>query len=160
MIGSGPLLHECRELTRSLGISHAVTFLDDQPHTVVQDEMRRSLCFVQHSMVAPSGDSEGTPVSIIEAGASGLPVIATQHAGIPDVVLDGRTGFLVREGDVESMAERMLVLLKDVQLAGRMGKAARIHIQENFASEQRLGRLWQIIEESKASYAARLRGAR
>ena len=64
-----------------------MTFLGAQPHNVIQDEMRKARGFVQHSIEAPSGDSEGMPVSIIEAGVSGLPVVATRHAGIPDARL-------------------------------------------------------------------------
>src|SRR5438132_3366189 len=115
--------------------------------------MRRARCFVQHSIVAPSGDSEGTPVSILEAGATGLPVVSTRHAGIPDVVIEGETGFLVDEGDVHGMAEYMLRMIKEPELAGRMGAVAQKHIQENFSRARSLNRLWSIIEsciEAKA----------
>jgi len=61
MVGDGPLLQECRRLTRELLIEAAVTFLGTQPPSVVQEEMRRARCFVQHSVEASPGDCEGTP---------------------------------------------------------------------------------------------------
>src|SRR5262249_50305874 len=65
MIGNGPLLDACRDLARGLGVESAVTFLGAQPHGVIQEEMRRARAFVQHSVEAPSGDSEGTPTAIL-----------------------------------------------------------------------------------------------
>jgi glycosyltransferase involved in cell wall biosynthesis len=56
---------------------------------------------------------------------TGIPVVSTQHAGIPDVVVDGETGYLVDEGDADGMSGRMLQLVRDPELAGRMGRAAR-----------------------------------
>jgi glycosyltransferase involved in cell wall biosynthesis len=146
MIGEGALLDTCRQLAQKLGIAEAATFLEAQVHSVVEQEMSLARCFVQHSVVAPSGDSEGTPVAILEAGATGLPVVATRHAGIPDAVVDGRTGFLVDEYDVEGMAERMLCLAKDPVLARRMGEQAREHIVGHFSMDQSLARLWDVID--------------
>jgi glycosyltransferase involved in cell wall biosynthesis len=148
MVGDGPLLDRCCELAVELGVADGVTFLGAQPHAVVREEMRRARCFVQHSVVAASGDSEGTPVSVLEAGASGLPVISTRHAGISDVVAEGETGFLVDEHDVASMASYMVRLAKDPALAGKLGQAARLRIQASFSKEQSFGRLWTIIESS------------
>src|SRR6266850_2559879 len=100
MIGDGPLLDKCRELAVELNVQDVVTFLGAQSPAAVQAEMRSARCFVQHSMEAANGDCEGTPVGILEAGASGLPVVSTRHAGIPDVVIEGETGFLSAEKDV------------------------------------------------------------
>jgi colanic acid/amylovoran biosynthesis glycosyltransferase len=148
MIGEGPLLNDCRELAETLGVVEAVTFLGVQSPAIVQEEMRRARCFVQHSMEAPNGDCEGLPVGILEAGASGLPVVATRHAGIPDVVIDGETGFLVAEGDVSGMAERMLDLIRLPGLAGQLGQSARKRIQGHFSKERSIGQLWSIIQSS------------
>jgi colanic acid/amylovoran biosynthesis glycosyltransferase len=146
IIGDGPLLADCRVLTSELGIEGGVTFMGAQPATVVREEMRRARCFVQHSVEAPSGDSEGTPVSIIEAGATGLPVVSTRHAGIPGVVVDGETGFLVAEHDVEAMAQRMLDVARDPELAGRLGRAARRRVEAYFSIEGSVAELWKIIQ--------------
>jgi colanic acid/amylovoran biosynthesis glycosyltransferase len=148
MVGDGPLLDRCRELAIELGIPDSVSFLGAQPHSVVQEEMRRARCFVQHSVVAASGDSEGMPVSILEAGASGLPVVSTRHAGIPDAVAEGETGFLVDEHDVAGMASHMLRVARDPALAGQLGRAAQRRIQASFSRDRSLSRLWTIIESS------------
>jgi glycosyltransferase involved in cell wall biosynthesis len=146
MVGDGPLLDECKRLARDLGIGDAVTFLGAQPHQVVRDEMRRARCFVQHSVEAESGDCEGTPVAIMEAGASSLPVVSTRHGGITDVVVEGETGLLVDEHDVNGMAKHMLSLAQDSELAARLGAAARARIEREFSMEWSIGRLWHIIE--------------
>jgi glycosyltransferase involved in cell wall biosynthesis len=146
MIGDGSMLAECRRLARDLGVAEAVTFLGPQPASVVQAEMRRARCLVQHSVVAPSGDAEGTPISIIEAGATGLPVVSTCHAGIPDIVVEGVTGFLVPERDVEGMSARMLQIARDPELAGRLGQTARLRIERHFSIEKSIDRLWRILQ--------------
>jgi colanic acid/amylovoran biosynthesis glycosyltransferase len=146
MIGEGPLLEECQKLVTDLGIGNAVVFLGGQSHAVISDEMQQTRCFVQHSVVSPTGDQEGTPVAILEAGATGLAVVSTRHAGIPDVVIEGETGFLVDEHDEVSMAQHMLRLAQEPELAGKMGEAARTHVRQNFSREERLGNLWKIID--------------
>lgn len=145
MIGDGPQFEESRVLAEQLGIVEKVEFLGARSHDEVSTAMRSARCFVQHSRVAADGDSEGTPVAIIEAQAAGLPVVATRHAGIPDVVVEGQTGFLVAEGDVEGMAGAMLRLATDAELAGKMGAAARRHVLTNFTAAQSLAGLWRII---------------
>ena len=126
--------------------SHAIEFLGAQNHSVVEREMQNARCFVQHSVVAPSGDCEGTPVSILEAGATGLPVVSTRHAGIPDVVIEGQTGFLVDEGDQSGMSHWMSQFAEQPELARTMGSAARDHITRNFSKQHRISSLWKIIE--------------
>lgn len=146
LAGFGPLLDTCRTLTTNLGVASAVTFLGTRNQAQVQEEMRAARCFVQHSVVAANGDAEGTPVSILEAGASGLPVVATHHAGIPDVIVDGQTGFLVAERDVDAMAERMGRLADDPRLAAALGRAGRQRIEEKFSLPDSITRLAQILE--------------
>lgn len=148
LIGDGPLMGPCRDVASALQLGDSVTFLGAQPHHVVRDEMQRARCFAQHSIVALNGDSEGTPVAVMEAGASGLPVVSTRHAGIGDVVVDGTTGFLVNEHDVTGMARALVRLLNDPALAGRMGCAGRAHVQAHFALDDRIAHLWQIIESA------------
>jgi colanic acid/amylovoran biosynthesis glycosyltransferase len=150
MIGDGMLRGSCGDLVSALGLDDAVTFLGHQPHEAIAAEMRLARCFVQHSLIAANGDSEGTPNSILEAGASGLPVISTRHAGIPDVVIEGRSGFLVEERDVRGMADAWLKVIDDPALAGSMGCEARRHISASFAIDSRLGQLWSIIAGAAA----------
>jgi glycosyltransferase involved in cell wall biosynthesis len=110
---------------------------------------------VQHSVRTSYGDSEGTPVAILEAGATGIPVVATRHAGIKDVVIEDKTGFLVDEGDIEGMAGCMLRLAKEPPLASGMGRAARERICREFSMEQSIRNLLKIIETAIQSYKNR-----
>jgi glycosyltransferase involved in cell wall biosynthesis len=153
MIGEGPLRPACEQIAQAVGVGHAVTFLGGQSHQVVAEEMRRARAFLQHSIQASDGDSEGTPVAILEAQASGLPVIATRHAGIPDVVLDSRTGFLLAEGDVSGMAEKIERLGQDGDLATELGAAGRSHVLQCFTMERSVASLWRIIEQAIAKRA-------
>lgn len=146
MIGQGPLLDACKDLSIALGIEDSVSFSGTQPHRVVREAMREASIFVQHSLTAQSGDSEGSPVAIAEAGASGLPVVSTRHAGIPDIVLDEQTGFLVNERSVHDMAERMLQLANDTDLVASMGWNARERIASHFSMKKSINRLCGILE--------------
>jgi glycosyltransferase involved in cell wall biosynthesis len=110
--------------------------------------MRRARCFVQHSLRAADGDSEGTPVAILEASSCGLPVVSTLHAGIIEAVRDGESGFLVDEGDVDGMAAHMLRLVREPELAAKMGAAGRQHIEANYSSDKSLGRLRLVLQEA------------
>jgi glycosyltransferase involved in cell wall biosynthesis len=125
MVGTGPLLVEARHLVEALDLDGVVTLAGSRSQQAVAGMMRQVRAFVQHSLVAPDGDSEGSPVAVMEAQLSGLPVVATLHGGIPEVVEEGVTGFLVPEGDVEAMAAAMARLAADPALAGRMGMAGR-----------------------------------
>lgn len=132
MIGDGDLLPECARLVDALGLKASVQFLGAVPHEQVKEEMTRANVFVQHSRTAPDGDEEGTPVTLMEAGATGLPVVSTYHAGIPDLVIDGVTGLLVEENDVEGMAGSMMRLVEDEDLRDRLGKAAAARVRFYF----------------------------
>ena len=148
MIGDGRIRGVCQDLAQGLGVGEAVTFLGAQPHEVVAEEMRRARAFVQHSVVASDGNSETMPNAILEASASGLPVVATRHAGIPEVVVDGETGFLVEERDLEGMARQMARLVLEPGLAAELGRAGRRRMQESFSIDSRIARLWEIIRAS------------
>jgi len=73
-------------------------------------------------------------------------VISTRHAGIPDMVIEGETGLLVDEGDVEGMARHMLRVAQDPALAARLGKAASKRIEDHFSLEGTISALWEVIE--------------
>lgn len=143
MVGDGPLLSEARRLLRELGLERMVSLAGPEPQERVATLLRGARAFVQHSMVAPDGDSEGCPVAVLEAQLSGLPVVATRHGGIPEVVQDGVAGLLVPEGDVEGMASAMARLAADPSLAGRMGAAGRQRAASCFTVRHH----WTQVEE-------------
>ncbi|MGH7871052.1 MAG: glycosyltransferase, partial [Candidatus Binatia bacterium] len=146
MVGAGPLHDVCCKLIKALRIEHAVELGGIANHDTVAALMQGARVFVQHSLVPLSGDTEGTPVAILEAGAAGLPVVSTHHAGISDVVIHGKTGFLVDEGDIQAMADYIYQLLTDPDLASIMGHNAREHVRANFTMQRSIGQLRNILE--------------
>jgi colanic acid/amylovoran biosynthesis glycosyltransferase len=143
--GKGELFEVCYNLIRYLKIENSVFLPGILSKEQFENYLTSSLAFVQHSVTALSGDQEGTPVAILEASAAGLPVIATFHAGIPDVILDGETGLLVEEHNVEGMTEKMLLLLENKELAMRMGEKGKDRIRSNFTMERHLRTIDDLI---------------
>lgn len=148
MIGSGELLPICRHLTKFWGIEKNVVF----PGILSTDKIKLvfsdSLAFIQHSITASNGDSEGTPVAILEASAASLPVVATKHAGINDVIIHEKTGFLVEEQDVENMAAYMIKLIENSEMAIEMGRRGRKNISENYTLQEHLNKIETILRQS------------
>jgi glycosyltransferase involved in cell wall biosynthesis len=150
MLGDGPLLGPCQRMAVALGLQDAVRFPGAQPPETVAASLRQARAFVQHSVTARDGDAEGTPVAVIEASSTGLPVVSTRHGGIPDVVTDGESGYLVDPGDAPAMAERMLRLAREPALASRLGASGRRRVQAGFTMERSLAGLWAILEAARA----------
>jgi len=132
MIGGGELFESTRALVKTLGLTDVITFPGVQSSEEIIRRLHYSRMYVQHSLRPASGDSEGTPVSILEACACGLPVVSTRHAGIKDAVLEQVSGLLVDEGDYHGMAEAIITLLKDPALCRQMGQAAQERIFNNY----------------------------
>lgn len=139
-VGDGDLLPVCKDLCSSLSIED-VLFLGVLTPDEIAVEMSKSFCFVQHSKRAVNGDKEGTPVAILEALSAGLPVISTRHAGIPEVVLEGKSGFLVDEGDINGMADFIIKLESSRELTQKMGEFSKKYINDNF-SQKSYSELW------------------
>merc|ERR1712091_398518 len=132
------MLEEAKRLVLQQALTSQVRFVGVLCPAEIAALMRQVRGFVQHSLVAPDGDSEGSPVAVMEAKLSGLPVVATRHAGIPEVVMDGSTGILVEEGDVQAMANAMAQLVRNPQLAARLGAAGQERMSLNFTVEHHL----------------------
>jgi len=145
MIGDGDLLPKAKLLAEELRLSAEIAFLGGKSKPDIMSLFEESFCFVQHSVRAENGDMEGSPVAIMEAAASGLPIIATRHAGIPETVLDGQTGYLVDENDIQGMADRMILMAQQPEKAFSMGLAGRQHIRNNFSIEKHLNVLKEAL---------------
>jgi Glycosyltransferase len=145
MAGNGILLNTCINLCSYLKLDNHITFLNALSHKKLMQYYSKVRAFVQHSITAKNGDMEGTPVAVLEASAAALPVISTKHAGIPDVIIDGETGFLVEEHDIDGMAENMIKIIEDADLAKKMGEAGRRNVRENFCIDKHIGKLNELI---------------
>jgi colanic acid/amylovoran biosynthesis glycosyltransferase len=132
MVGDGPLWEEAKEYVSARGLSDSIHFLGAMGQSDYLPLLQESNVFIQHSVLTPSGDSEGTPVAILEASACGLAICSTRHAGIPDAVIEGETGLLVDEHDVEGMASALKELAADFLKTRAMGTAARKHMEEQY----------------------------
>jgi glycosyltransferase involved in cell wall biosynthesis len=151
MVGAGELLETCKTLASIWGIEDKVEFPGATAHSNVRSFFTQACCFAQHSVVPSYGDAEGTPVTILEASAASLPVIATNHAGIPDVVVHGETGYLVEERDVDGMAAYMIRLLEDRNLSRQMGMAARQRIRQHFSLDRHIGLLQKVLDDARSA---------
>jgi glycosyltransferase involved in cell wall biosynthesis len=97
-------------------------------------------------IVVLTSRNEGTPIALIEAGAAARPVVATCVGGIPEVVQEGSTGFLVRAGQPVQMASRIVELLDNPELRARIGQNARTHVVSKFSAERLLGDVIQLYD--------------
>jgi glycosyltransferase involved in cell wall biosynthesis len=145
--GGGALRERCEKLIEKLGISARVRMLGRRPHDQVPEIMRGARALVQHSVTAPDGGTEGTAISVLEAGAAGLPVVATRIGGIADSVIDGETGFLVDPGDVDGMATRMDELVVSPDLSAVLGRAAQRRVREHFSLDRSIEGLRALIRD-------------
>lgn len=109
-----------------------VDFLGFQPQGVVWDWMNRAMLLAVPSVTADSGNSEGLPMVVLEGQAMGLPVVGSEHAGIPEAVEHGETGFLSPEGDSEALADHILRLSTDRSLCRTFGRNGRTRVVERF----------------------------
>lgn len=122
IVGEGPLREQLEGLVQTLNLRGRVIFHGARTQREIVSFYHRADLFVLPSVTAANGDKEGQALVLQEAQTAGVPVIATLHNGIPDGVRDGVSGFLVPERDIDALAERMELLLKDSGLRERMGK--------------------------------------
>ena len=131
IVGDGILRPEMEDYARELGISDRVIFTG----------WRRDLprIYADLNVLVVSSNNEGTPVSAIEAMASGVPVVGTKVGGVPDIITDGENGYLVPPRDPEALAGAVLRLLQNPELASRMGQVGQTMARERFAIRRLIG---------------------
>jgi glycosyltransferase involved in cell wall biosynthesis len=144
MVGDGPERDGLEGLAHELGIARSVYFVGYQTEVAPYYELF-------DAFLLPSVN-EGTPVSAIEALASGTPVVANRVGGVPDVVRDGIDGFLVEPGDIEAAADRLARLADDRERAREMGASGRERVRRRYAVERLVDdvdRLYRSLLEAK-----------
>jgi glycosyltransferase involved in cell wall biosynthesis len=140
--GEGPLRRELEELVASLGLVDRVEFLGIVPHDRVPELMHQF-----HVLVNPSR-SESFGVVLLEAAASGIPVVAAKVGGVPEVVDHGATGLLFEVGDVEGMAAALLRLSADPQLRHRLGTAGRTRVVSDYRWEECVDEMVRVLKSA------------
>ena len=147
IIGDGEMRHEIETLIHNLKIQDKVILLGSHSLGEVINEMHRSHIFVLPSITAKSGDKEGTPTVLMEAQATGIPVISTYHAGIPEVVINEKTGYLVEERDSCSLYKIMKYLVEQPGLWNKLGKNGRNHVKEKYNISNQVDKLEIIYKD-------------
>jgi colanic acid/amylovoran biosynthesis glycosyltransferase len=139
--GEGPLLGHLQELARELKIGNRVSFTG----LISQEELRGlyygSHVFVHPSETGPDGNQEGIPNSMLEAMASGLPVFATEHGGIPEAIKHSVSGVLVPERDDEELAWALLSAVEDRHFLSQIARNGAEVVGEKFNLRVQAGRL-------------------
>jgi glycosyltransferase involved in cell wall biosynthesis len=142
LVGDGPLVAEAKRQATGL---RDIAFLGWLPNAELRARMQRALAVCVPSVEAAGGDSEGLPMVVLEAMASGAPVVATDHAGIAEAVQDGSTGLLVAPGDVDALAAALRRIVDAPDIAQAMGRAGRLAAKEHFNGTLQSRRLEQIL---------------
>ena len=145
------MFEACLILTKALGLENRVEFKGTLGHEEVAREMRRARVFIQHSVTTPEhGDMEGKPVAVMEAMASGLPVVSTRHSGIVELIEHEITGLLVAEYDIGAMAAAMIRLAQDDDLVRQIGQKASVFIHHHPLISRHVEILEEIIDSGIA----------
>lgn len=141
ILGDGPCRQELEALSVELGLGGIV----QMPGAAEQRDVLRWL--QQADIAALSSANEGLPVCLMEAGACGLPVVATSVGGVPELIEHGLTGLLTQPGDPAAFANALQQLLLDPALRSKMGSAARSRIEEFFSLDQQVSQLLELWKE-------------
>lgn len=145
IIGDGPLRKEIDKTIKQLQLSDSVKLYGTLSRKESFPIMNQHWVYAQHSVTAISGDTEGFAISLSEAALHELPVVSTVHNGIVENVIHNKTGYLVSEYDFETMAEKIIYLIKNPNIAEQMGKAGREHIMELCAPEKRVNEIKSLL---------------
>ena len=147
IIGDGPLWKDLQQLINELGVSNIVKLVGQKQQQEIIEILNNSHIFTAPSVTAKNGNQDA-PINVLkEAMAMGLPVVSTYHGGIPELVEDGISGFLVPERDVDALAEKLRYLIEHPEIWPDMGRAGRIYVENNFDINKLNDRLVTIYQQ-------------
>ncbi len=132
IIGDGPMMDYLSSLIIELKANNSIVLLGARSHEEVIKSLYKSHVFIAPSFTAADGDQEGIPNVLKEAMATGMPVISTHHSGIPELVKDGSSGFLVPERNIDGLCEKILYLSEHPSVWPEMGKKGRNMVKEYY----------------------------
>jgi colanic acid/amylovoran biosynthesis glycosyltransferase len=148
IVGSGPLQDALSAQIEALGLQGKVHLLGARKQEEVRAFLHSAAMFVLPSVVTSRGDRDGIPVAIMEAMASGVPVVSTRVSGIPELVEDGVTGLLADPEDAVSLAACIERLIGDPELVERLALSARKHVEQEFDVAKEAAKLFDAIHNS------------
>ena len=146
--GTGPLEPKLREAIESSGLSPNVEMLGWLSQEQLLDEYQRAHVFLHPSEMTKESDQEGIPNSMLEAMATGLPVVATLHGGIPEAVTTGKDGVLVPEKSPAELAAAILQVLGDGALLARLSTQAAASVRADFEAEAQVAKMEDVYFEA------------
>ena len=144
---------QVKTFATELGVSDRIAFAGPKDIAYVRDKMDKSDLFMLASVTAANGDTEGAPVSLLEAQASGMPVISTRHAGIPEIVIDNESGYLAPEGNTLGLTDALRRLLGNAKAWPDMGRRGRAFVEQRHDIKILNRRLVDLYEEAAARFA-------
>lgn len=130
-----------------LKLESIVTFLGYQPYSILINEAYNHHIFLAPSITANDGDTEGTPITVAELAASGMPIISTFHADIPEIIQHEKTGWLVQERSVDELVSCLYFLISNPGKWEPVLKAGRQHIEKEFDAHKQGVRLGEIYKQ-------------
>ncbi|WP_425405327.1 glycosyltransferase family 4 protein [Hwanghaeella sp.] len=143
--GDGPLRTEIEELITDLELAGSIHLLGAMDHKEVSKWLRSLDLFVLACKVDRNGDMDGIPVVLMEAMSQGIPVVSTNLSGIPELIVDHRTGLLAAPGSVEELFEKMREIGSDDELRDRLAINALDHVDVEFGQKTNIDRLEQVF---------------
>jgi colanic acid/amylovoran biosynthesis glycosyltransferase len=147
IVGDGPLRNQLTQLAADVDGSGRITFAGPKDIGYVRDRMQECDLFILASITAKDGGTEGAPVSLLEAQACGMPVVSTYHAGIPEIVIDNESGYLVPERDVPTLADALRRLVTNGHRWAELGTRGRAIVEERHNLAPLNERLVHLYEE-------------
>ncbi len=147
LVGDGPMRDELQRQVDRAELGSQVKFLGKRTRQEIADLLQRCDVLAAPSVLTPEGRREGIPVVLMEAMASGLPVVASNLSGIPELVEHERTGLLVAPRDATALADALARLSADENLRRRLGAEARRKVTEEFNLDRNAGRLLEYFTE-------------
>ncbi len=132
IIGEGPLREDFQQLIHNLDVDNIVKLLGEKHQQEIIEILNNSHIFIAPSVTAKDGNQDA-PINVLkEAMAMGLPVISTYHGGIPELVENGISGFLVPERDTDALAEKLSYLIEHPEIWSQMSQAGRAYVEQHF----------------------------
>lgn len=150
IVGSGPLKDELQQQIKTLGMSDAVKLVAPMPQSELLEYYRKADLFALACEVQEDGDRDGIPNVLVEALAMGIPAVSTAISGIPELIEDGVNGLLVPEKSAEALAEALGKILRDAELAERLGSAGRAKVEDEFDALRNVEKIGMLLRAAMA----------
>jgi glycosyltransferase involved in cell wall biosynthesis len=145
IVGDGPELARSSEQARDLGVAEHVTFAGARSHEEVREFLHEATVLCLPCRRTPSGDQDAAPLVLIEAMASGVPVISARIAGVPEMIDHGENGLIVEPEDTVALAGALKELLSSPELRTRFARAARAKAEQRFSLKTNVGRVRDLM---------------